>query len=240
MTAPVGDAEEVDTQQSGRGWKHLRRAVSTDFRAANWARRFALIAVIVWLVYEWGAGNETVTPWILAKVIKDTPGAVAIPVTAGIGFGFTTVQQLASGFTALTGFSMFDRTANAAWQRLRGENETAPGEWSRLTPVARCALVFGLGTTAVALIQIMSTGRTGVRRHASVVVQSAVLCGTIVGGIGALAATVAVIGRRVHSLAPATEWILRILGNPLFWVGLLLLGVVVNSVGRRLARSRHV
>lgn len=239
MTAPVGGAEEVDTQQSGRGWKRLHRAFSTDFRAANWARRFALMAVIGWLVYEWGAGNETLTPWILAKVIKDTHGAVAIPVTAGIGFGFTTVQQLASGFTALTGFSMFDRTANAAWQRLRGENDTAPGEWSRLTPVGRGALVFGLGTTAVALIQIMSTGRTGVRRHASVVVQSAFLCGAMVGGIGALAASVAVIGRRVHSLARGTEWILRILGNPLFWVGLLLLGVVVNSVGRRLARSRH-
>ena len=235
---PVDGTERSDPAPQARSWKHLRVAFTADFRAATWGRRFALVAVIGWLVYEWGAGNETVTPWILAKVIKETPGAVAIPITAAIGFGFTTVQQLASVFTALAGFSIFDRTAQAAWQRLRGNNETAPGEWSRLTLISRCALVFGLGTTAVALIQIMSTGKIGVRRHASAISQSAVLCGILVGSIGALVATVAVIGRRVHSLSRTTEWILRILGNPLFWVGLLLLGVAAGAITRRLAR-RH-
>jgi hypothetical protein len=206
--------------------------VSVDFRSAPWLRRLALVAVVGWLIYEWGAGNETVTPWILAKVIRDNKSAMAIPLTAGIGFGFTTVQQLASGFTALTGFSIFERTSGAAWQRLRGPNDTAPGEWSGLTMIGRCALVFGLGTTAVALVQIMSTGKVGVRRHASVVVQSALLCGTLVGCIGALAGSVAVLGRNVQSLAASTEWVLRILGNPLFWVGLLLLGVAVNLLRR--------
>lgn len=239
MIADVDDAEQVNTAANARSWKRLRAAFSADFRAATWRRRLALVAVIGWLAYEWGAGNETVTPWILAKVIKDTHGAVAIPITAAIGFGFTTVQQLASGFTALSGFSMFDRTANAAWQRLRGHNETAPGEWSRLTPIGRCALVFGLGTTAVALIQITATGQIGVRRHASAVVQSAVLCGTLVGSIGGIAASIAVVGRRVRSLTRATEWFLRILGNPLFWVGLLLLGVAVNALGRAVARRRR-
>ena len=210
----------------------MRAAVSADFQTAPWLRRVALVAVVGWLFYEWGAGNETVTPWILAKVISDTKGWIAIPLTAAIGFGFTTLQQLASGFTALTGFSIFERTSGAAWERLRGHNDTAPGEWSGLTPVGRCALVFGLGTTAVALVQIMATGKVGLRRHASVVVQSALLCGTLVGCIGALAASVAVLGRNVKSLAGTTEWVLRILGNPLFWVGLLLLGVAVNLLRR--------
>ncbi|MCU1392949.1 MAG: hypothetical protein JWM34_1377 [Ilumatobacteraceae bacterium] len=214
----------------------MRRAFLADFGAASWARRLALVAVLGWLFYEWGAGNETVTPWLLAKIIKDTHGVVSIPITAAIGFGFTTLQQLASGFTALAGFSIFDRTAEAAWQRLRGQNETAPGEWSHLTPIGRCALVFGLGTTAVSLVQIMATGKVGVRRHAKAVVQSATLCGTLVAAIGALAATVAVVGRHFHSLKKPTEWILRILGNPLFWVGLLLLGVVVGMLRRRLTR----
>jgi hypothetical protein len=239
VTAPVDGSEQAEISPSPKSWRRLRTAFADDFRVAPWGRRIALVAVLGWLAYEWGAGNETVTPWILAKVIKDTRGAAAIPITAGVGFAFTTVQQLASGFTALSGFSIFDRTAAAAWQRLRGQNDTAPGEWSRLTPLSRCALVFGLGTTAVALIQIMSTGAIGVRRHASVVVQSAILCGTLVGGIGGVAAAVAVIGRRVHSLSRATEWILRILGNPLFWLGLLVLGVTVNALGRRLARRRQ-
>ena len=217
---------------SDSNWRRLLAAVSADFRTAPWMRRLALVAVVGWLIYEWGAGNETVTPWLLAKVISDTKGAIAIPLTAAIGFGFTTLQQLASGFTALTGFSIFERTSGAAWQRLRGQNDTVPGEWSGLTMVGRCALVFGLGTTAVALVQIMATGQVGVRRHSSVVVQSALLCGTLVGCIGALAASVAVLGRNVTALAGTTEWVLRILGNPLFWVGLLLLGTAVNLLRR--------
>ena len=211
----------------------LRAAIATDFRLARWHRRLALVAVVGWLAYEWGAGNETLTPWILAKVISRTHGAVVIPVTAAVGFAFTTLQQLVSGFTALIAFSIFDRTARAAWQRLRGQKETLPGEWSRLKPLGRCALVFGLGTTAVALIQITATGKVGVRRHSRVVVQSAALCGSIVGSIGAIAAAVAVLGRNVRALSGATEWIIRILGNPLFWVGLLLLGVTINFLRRR-------
>ncbi|CAB4884605.1 unannotated protein [freshwater metagenome] len=211
----------------------LRAAVSADFRVATWNLRLALVAVVGWLAYEWGAGNETFTPWLLAKIIRDTRGASAIPITAAIGFGFTTLQQLASGFTALTGFSIFDRTAKAAWQTLRGQRDTLPGEWSGLGVFAKCALVFGLGTTAVALIQIVSTGRVGVRRHARVVVQSALLCGTMVGAIGGLVASVAVLGRNVHSLSGATEWALRVLGNPLFWVGLLLAGAAINLLRRK-------
>ncbi len=211
----------------------IRSAVAADFRIASWKRRLALVAVVGWLAYEWGAGNETFTPWLLAKVIKDSHGGITIPVTAAVGFGFTTLQQLASGFTALTGFSTFDRTSKAAWHTLRGQRDTVPGEWSSLSLFAKCALVFGLGTTAVALVQIVSTGSVGVRRHASVVVHSALLCGTLVGSIAAVVASIAVLGRNVESLAGTTEWVLRVLGNPLFWVGLLLAGAAVNLLRRK-------
>lgn len=225
MTADVGLPGSPD--------ESLRSAVSADFAAARVTRKIALVAVLGWLAYEWSAGNETFTPWVLAKVISHTDGAIAIPLTAAVGFAFTTWQQLASGFTALAGFSIFNRTASAAWLRLQGKNKTMPGEWSRLSLTRRAALVFGLGTTAVALIQIMATGKVGVRRHAPVVVQSAFLCGSIVGLIGGVVACVAVIGRNVAALSGTTDWVIRILGNPLFWIGLLLSGVAFNLLRRR-------
>ncbi len=217
----------------------FRSALASDFRTAPWRRRFALIAVVIWLVYEWGPGNETITPWILANVVSNHSGVVAVPMTAAIGFALTTAQQLVSGFTALAGFSIFDRTSRAAWERLRGASSVAPSEWNRLGLGARCALVFGLGTTAVALIQIMSTGETGVRRHASVVVRSALLCGTIVGSLAAAATAVAFVGRSVEAWSGATEWTLRLLGNPLFWIGLLVLGSLVNLMVRQSGGTGH-
>lgn len=215
----------------------LRAALATDFREAPTHRRFALVGVIVWLAYEWGPGNETVTPWVLARIISENSGALVIPITAGVGFTFTTLQQLASGFTALAGFSVFDRTSRAAWELLTGKSIEPPGAWNRIGFGARCALVFGLGTTAVALIQIMSTGETGVRRHAPVIWRSAVLCGSIVATIGAIVASLAYIGRRVDAMASETEWMLRLLGNPLFWLGLLLVGAAVRLVQRQFERS---
>ncbi len=210
----------------------FRSAVTTDFRGAAWSSRLALLALVGWLAYEWGAGNETVTPWVLAKVISNTRGVLAIPVAAGVGFALTTLQQLASGFTALAAFSIFDRTSRAAWDRLRTRAETASGQWSTLSVPARCALVFAFGTTAVALIQVVSTGQVGVRRHGAVVMRSALLCGLLVSLLGGFAAGVAVVGRNVDSLSGPTHWILRVLGNPLFWIGLLLVGLVVSRIRR--------
>lgn len=211
----------------------LRSAVVADFRASSSWRRFTLIGVVCWLAYEWGPGNETVTPWIIANIIHHNSGLMVIPVTAFVGFAFTTLQQLASGFTALAGFSLFDRSSRAAMTRLRRSIDGAPTAWDDLSRGARCALVFGLGTTAVALIQITLTGEVGVRRHASVIRRSAMLCGAIVAAVAATAATVAYVGRRIGPLAGPTDFVLRLLGNPLLWLGLIVVGMCVNVLRRR-------
>lgn len=217
----------------------LRTAVTTDFRTSGPLRRLALCGVVFWLAYEWGIGNEVVTPWLLARVISERPGLEAIPAAIVVGFVFTAIQQLLAGLTALAGFSMFDRTARAAWQRLSAQFGSVPGEWSGLGFVSRSVLVFGLGTTAVALLQITTTGEVGVRRHGRAVTESAVLCGALVGLVGGAVGALAVVGRRIETLAPFTEWVLRVLGNPLFWLGLVVLVAMVN-VARHRASSALV
>ncbi len=210
----------------------LRSAARADYAEAGFGRRIALVAVLLWLAYEWGIGNETVTPLLLVNVIGETDGVVAIVATAAVGFGFTLAQQLASGFTALYGFSIFTRTGDAAWRRLRSQFGKTPGEWSTLGLPARSALVFGLGTTAVALLQIAATGDVGVRRHRRAVVESSLLVSVLVGSFGALVAAIAVVGRRIEPLAGPTEWAIRILGNPAFWLALLLVTAIVSRLRR--------
>jgi hypothetical protein len=212
----------------------LRAAVAADFRGSGWRRRLALCGVVLWLAYEWGIGNETVTPWLLARVIAERDGIGAIPAAALVGFTFTTVQQLLAGLTALAGFSMFDRTASAAWSRLESRFGEVPGEWSNLRLTGRAVLVFGLGTTAVALLQIMATGRADMRHHRRAIVEAALLCGTIVGVLGGAAGALAYSGRRIDAIDGATEWVLRVLGNPLFWLGILVVVALVH-----LARRDH-
>jgi hypothetical protein len=214
------------------GHPSLRAAVAADFRKSGWRRRLALCGVVFWLAYEWGIGNETVTPWLLARVIAERDGIGAIPAAALVGFTFTAVQQLLAGFTALAGFSMFERTAAAAWSRLENRFGSVPGEWSSLGFTGRAVLVFGLGTTAVALLQIMATGRADMRRHRRAVVEAALLCGTMVGVLGGAAGALAYSGRRIDAIDGGVDWVLRVLGNPLFWLGILVVVALVHIVGR--------
>ena len=208
----------------------VRQAVGADLRSATWPQRLALGGVVWWITYEWGPGNETFTPWLLAHVIAATDSVWVIPLAALVGFVFTATQQLASGFTALAGFSMFDRTSRAAWNRLRGQRDTALGEWSKLGWGARSAIVFPLGTTSVALIQIMTTGEVGVRRHRRAVATSALLCAALVGSLGAMAAEPGARrphragARRRHELDPAD------LGNPLFWLALIVVSLAAEKI----------
>ena len=186
------------------------------------------MTVAFWMAYEWGPGNETVTPWILLRILRDSSGAETIVVTAAVGFAFTTAQQVLSGLTALVAFSMFTRSANAAWQRLGGG-----AEWSTLRWPARAAIAFGLGTTAVALTQTVSTGQVGVKTHWRTIVQSAALCGSIVGMIGAVGGSLTLIGRNVPALQQPTERVLVVLASPLIWLGIATAILLVPWIRRR-------
>jgi hypothetical protein len=211
----------------------MRAAFVSDLRSSTWGRRIALLGVCAWLAYEWGPGNETVTPWVLVRVIGGHDGWTTILFAASVGFAFTATQQLASGFTAVAGFSMFERSAQASWRRLSRHAGVAPTQWSQLGWLARAALVFGLGTTAVALVEIMSTGQTGVRRHARVVWTSALLCASLVAALGAIGACLALAGRSVDSLRGGTDWILRVLGNPLVWLAIVVVILIRQALSAR-------
>lgn len=203
----------------------LREAVRLDFAASSGRQRLALVAVVFWLAYEWGAGNEAFTPWLIARTIAATSGYGSIPIVAAVGFGFTLVQQLVSGFTALVGFSMFERTSAAAWRRLTSRLGSEPTTWSELGVVSQGVLVFGLGTTAVVLIETVASGRDERRVPRRTVIRSAILCALGVGVIAGCAAGVALAGRRNDALRGTTDLVLRVLGNPLLWIGLV--GVVL-------------
>jgi hypothetical protein len=217
----------------------LRTSVRADLRESTWWQRALLVLTAGWLAYEWGLGNETVTPWLLAKVIASTDGASSIVLTAAVGFVFTTSQQLASGITTAAGFAMFRRTAASAWVLLQLRLSRPPRPWSKLPLALRALLVFTLGTTAVVLIESSLTGEVGVIRHRRAIVQSAVLCGLMVAAIGAAGAALGWLGRSVDSLEPATHWVLRVLSNPLIWIALLAIMLTSNALrNRRLATAR--
>ncbi len=231
--------QETERSASGHPVRSSMRAcVGADLRRSSWSQRFLLLATVGWIAYEWGFGNETLTPWVLVSVISSTSGMWSVVAAAGAGFVFTTVQQLVSGHTAVAGFSMFERTADASWRLLRSRLDDEPRDWFQRSLAMRVLVVFTLGTTAVVLIQMTSTGEIADHRLRTAVNQAAVLCGLGVAAIGAVVAGAVWLGRSVPALEPSTDWLLRVLGNPLFWIGLLVAVVAVRRVSGRSTVSR--
>lgn len=218
----------------------LRHAMALDFRTSRWGPRLALVGVVAWLVYEWGPGNETVTPWILANLLDRYEGLVAVVVVGVVAFVFTTLQQLASGFTALAGFSVLHRTAQASWQRLERSNSGLRGGWWSMGWAARVAVVFGLGTTAVALMQIITTGRVGVRVHARAVATSAVVCGATLTAISVVCAGIVAVGRSVDAWRSTTDRLVDVLTRPWPWLLLAAVMLVREVVAGRRAGAQSV
>jgi ABC-type dipeptide/oligopeptide/nickel transport system permease component len=214
----------------------MASALHADFRDSTWRQRLALAGVGAWLAYEWGPGNESVTAWLLARLLRRDDSMAMAAATTGIGFGFAFVQQLASGLTAAAGFGMFQRSAHAAWQRLRVRSSLAPKPWSELRWPTRAAVAFGLGSTAVALTETMVTGRGGVRSHRRVVVQAACTVGVIVATIAAVVGVVAAITRRRPAWRDETNTILDVLANPLFWLALVVVSFIAGRLRSRASR----
>ena len=143
------------------------------------------------------------------------------------------MQQAASGATALLGFSLFSRTADSAWRHLSDDGRKEVPQWSTIGLGSRAAVVFALGTTAVALSEIMASGEVGVRRHLRAVFSSAILCATIVGTLAALVGLLAFLGQRVPGIENAVDLVLRVLGNPLLWLGMVALTLANEHRKRR-------
>ena len=218
----------------------LRRAMALDFRTSGWGARVALVGVVAWLVYEWGPGNETVTPWVLANLLERFDGVTAVIVVGVVAFAFTTLQQLASGFTALAGFSVLHRTAQASWERLERSNSGLRGGWWSMRWSSRVAVVFGLGTTAVALMQIITTGQVGVRTHARAVATSAAVCGATLAVISTVCAGIIAVGRAVEAWSDATDRLVEVLARPWPWLMLAAAMLVREVVAGRRAGTQAV
>lgn len=229
-------ADTADTEPDKGMIRLFGRAVIDDFRAASVGQYFALVLMVVVLAFEWGPGNEVVIVSTIASVMEANPGWEGIPLVGLTGFALVGGIQFFTGTVGLVGFAMFERTAKAAWiglNRLRNGAETA--DWWKLKLSTRWGLAFLIGASAVGLIQMVTTGRTGRAAHHRVIAQSALLAGATTAAISSLLAAAAFIARQYPATEGGAERVISIASNPLTWIGLFatigLIGAIRSRFG---------
>ena len=146
--AQGGCAGEPDTRDESGGSVagkvgSLWRASKADFSTAGIGQKLGLLAMLGFIFYEWGPGNEIAAPLVGAQALAHTTGAAAVLVTSLAAGGFTLVEQLASGWTAAYTGSRFPRLNRAAFALTQDTSGAARyGGWSEIPFSKRFAYSF--------------------------------------------------------------------------------------------------
>lgn len=218
--------------------RRLATAAGADLRSARPTQVLALVIVVAWLVFEWGPGNEITIPTLLMGLLNRLEGNEALLIMPIAGFALGLGLQLFSGLVAAVGFSMLDHTAKAAWFTLRQwrpASETK--DFMALGWVGRWGVAFFVGTTAVVLMQLFTTGEARASRHLRAVVTSAILVGLTISAIATVVTGAVVLGRRYAAAEPYVDGVVSLLSNPLFWIAVLAVGLLGSQLTKRFGPS---
>lgn len=218
----------------------LRKAASDDFNNSGIAKKVGLAATAAWLAYEWGPGNETLTPILGGAVINNVNGPLGIAATAAITGGFTFLQQVASGATVAATATQFPNLAESTFNKFfvdKDHPELNAKPWQHLPLTTRLLYGFTMGTTFVASREAAVTGQTEFKKTMPRVVGSAALTGTMVA---AIAGSVEALDTYGHNLPlkiaglKLDELFIDVVTNPVTWLGLL----GVSAVSGRIKRNK--
>lgn len=206
----------------------VRDALKEDQVAGNRLQRFGrklgIVATMGWLAYEWGPGNETVTPILAGQVINTVNGPQGIVTAAGITAGFTFIQQVMSGGTLAATATQYPNAAKQVSEFTQDTDnpELSAKPWKDLSLRKRFLYAFTMGTTFIATREAGVTGEVKFRETMKRVVGSAALSAC---GVGVLAAGVESVDSYAENAPQAietgSEIAVSIATNPLTWLGLL-------------------
>lgn len=218
----------------------MRDSLGEDISRHGLTQKLGLLATAGWLAYEWGPGNETVTPILAGRVIDATQGPTGIAATAAISAGFTFAQQVASGATLAATATRFPAAAAQASELMRDETnpELNLQPWDQLPRKKRFLYAFTMGTTFVATREAGITGDVSFRHSMQRVLGSAVLCAA---GVGAIAGSVELMDTYDEYTPPAVEATstvaVDVITHPLFWLSILGISTYAEHRKRKKLRA---
>jgi hypothetical protein len=144
------------------------RDISTDAKAnfgqTDLRGKFILASLGVMTAYEWGPGNEALTPYIGGQAIDATDGIKGIFITAGITGGFTLAQQLASSWLTRKTTQQFpdvtSKTFNYMNNDVENDDELRFKTFNELPLVKKGLYPLTIGSSFVVAREAFVTGST--------------------------------------------------------------------------------
>jgi len=207
-----------------------------DLREGSIGQRIGLLATAVLVAYEWGPGNEAVTPFIGSQVLAHTDGLTSVIATSAITGGFTAVEQIAAGSAAAYTISTFPRLAKTTFE-LYNEGETDRDAWKDTPFKKRWAYAFGIGSTFAVTREAAVTGDVEQGHLTRTAASSAAISSGTVAVVGAAAGSLKLIPEDAPEYVTwVTDKVLTGIESPLTWLSLAAFYIASPVIRKRFAK----
>jgi hypothetical protein len=199
------------------------------------------VALLAWMGFQWGFGNDVLLPSIAATgfdAIDDgetwTSGFAAAAVAGVAGGGFWALTQTLDAIVVMSGLRLVPGLTQRLSTYLTRKGWVTP--YAEMTWSTRWVIAYATGVSVLCLVDVFATGRQGVRDRSVMIATSVALSAGTVGVVVGLVATATMVATRVPATASGAEVFLRWAKNPLTWVAIF---AVVFLVGRLMNGSRR-
>ncbi len=209
---------EVLAEEPGR-FTRLRHAVRSDTKSMTLPKKALVFADLTMKAYEWGPGNETLTPFLAANLISEIDNPKDALVAGLVTGAFTTAQQATSALLTTGVMEFAPLTTEELSKELK---KISPHDnhkpYKELNPYVRFIYPFTLGSSFVALRERLLVKKDKLKDVLYPAIGASALVGTSVGAMTTLAG----IGK-LESVDTALETTvdksIELAENPLLWLG---------------------
>lgn len=235
MEGPESDVSEPPGPEIETLWQ----TVKGDFAQAAGLRLLGVVAMLAWMVFQWGWGNDVLLPPIIARAFDavddgDSWASGIAAVLAGTGAGsiFWGLTQLLDGIIVLSGLSLVPGTTDRISRFLRRNGWVKPV--SELSLGTRFLIAYASGASVLCLVDVFATGERGLRSRRIMLLKAVALAVAGVMLVAGVVTTAVAVGARVPATSDAADFVVRYASNPLTWLVIYGSIVLVSTAVSRL------
>jgi len=201
----------------------LWQTVKGDFANATGLRILAVAAMLLWMAFQWGWGNDILLPPIVARAYDAVDngetwlsGVGAVAASTGAGSLFWALTQALDGIIVLAGLRLLPGITARISGFLNRQGWVKP--FHELSFGTRFLIAYVSGASVLCLVDVFATGKPGLRSRRRMLAQAVALAAAGVAIAIVVVTSVTVVGARIPATESAAEVVVRYAKNPLTWL----------------------
>ena len=199
------------------------QTVKNDLGASSGLALLGVIALLGWMAFQWGFGNDALLPpivaWVFDQIDDGSSWSAGLAGVAGAmvaGFIFWGTTQLIDAVLMLSGLRLIPGITDRVSRFLRRKGWATPYQempWS-----TRWMIAYATGASVLCLVDLFATGERGVRSRRHIIVSAVLLSAGTVSLVVGVVAAAAMVAIRVPATEEAAQTLIRFAKNPLTWI----------------------